>query len=261
MVKARTPPSRRRERAPIAATTRGSTPGGHGGTAAGPKLARVNDGRHLNRRHERTRRGATDGDVGASPRFDVLEDFLRASARIFLPSCAVVMRCGQMERELTTTETQSTSGIRIACSDLRSDSWEAQPMYAEAQAPVESPPERVGRSDHQGARSGNPLSGSLPPTTAVGPQAGGASPSKWTRKTRPWNASTPMAVVDPLRAGPRSATEVISGLEAPEVRAGRSQRTPRAPAVRKDGRIHGFPVRSTRRAGKTADPTRPIGYA
>ena len=36
------------------------------------------------------------------------------------------------------------------------------------------------------------------PTTVVAPQSGGAPPSKWTRKTRPWIASLPTAVVSSM---------------------------------------------------------------
>ena len=70
-----------------------------------------------------------------------------------------------------------------------------------------------------------------------------------------------MAVVDPFHAGLRSAIEVISGPEAPGIHAGRFDGAPRAPAVRQDGRIHGFPVRSPLRAGKTAGSTQPTGLA
>ncbi len=52
--------------------------------------------------------------------------------------------------------------------------------------------------NHQGARSATPhthVAKRVRPTTVATAQPGGASSSKWTRKTRPWNVSMPTTVV------------------------------------------------------------------
>ena len=85
-----------------------------------------------------------------------------------------------MDKKLTTTD-RKPSDYRIACSDYHSDS--------------SAPPKRVRESDHQGAQSGCVQIGSIWSTTVVAPRTGGASRSKWTRKTRPWNASLRATVV------------------------------------------------------------------
>jgi hypothetical protein len=62
-------------------------------------------------------------------------------------------------------------------------------------------PRRVGPLDRQGERSTPPREEAqtvsferIPPATAVASREGGASPSKRTRRSRPWNASMPTAV-------------------------------------------------------------------
>jgi len=88
-----------------------------------------------------------------------------------------------MDKKLTTTEKKSFD-FRIVCADARADSSTVPPS-----------PQRVGASDSQGTRFGSTEVGSTWPTTVVAPQAGGAPSSKWTRRTRPWNASLPTTVV------------------------------------------------------------------
>lgn len=59
-------------------------------------------------------------------------------------------------------------------------------------------PTRERELNLQGARSDPPhtrVTNRVRPTTAAAAQPGGASSSKWTRKTRPWNVSMPTAVV------------------------------------------------------------------
>jgi hypothetical protein len=91
--------------------------------------------------------------------------------------------CEQMDSKLTKTSRDS-SGPRIACFHSHADS---------KRAPTLSEP--VGESNHQGAQSGFAQIGRVRSTTVAAPQAGGAFQSKWTRKTRPWNVSTPATVV------------------------------------------------------------------
>lgn len=85
-----------------------------------------------------------------------------------------------MDKELTKTDVKS-SDHRIACADDQTNS------------PI--PPNRARKSDHQGAQFGCPQIGSIWSTTVVALRIGGASRSKWTRKTRPWNASLRATVV------------------------------------------------------------------
>ena len=161
-----------------------------------------------------------------------------------------MVRCEQMDRTRTNTTLGTPADPRIACSDFRSDSKPTTTTSA-SRADETSPhgaPQRVGESDHQGARIRNARISGFLQATAAARLGGGASPSKWTRRTRPWNASTPAAVVDSFHAGPRSATEVYSGGEVPEAIAGGSLGEPCSHAVRKGSRIHGSPVRP--RAGR-----------
>jgi len=91
--------------------------------------------------------------------------------------------CKQMDNQLTKTSRYS-SDPRITCFDSHADSKRAPTLQ-----------ERVGESNHQGAQSGIAQIGRVCSTTVAAPQAGGAFQSKWTRKTRPWNVSTPATVV------------------------------------------------------------------
>ncbi len=93
-----------------------------------------------------------------------------------------------MDKKLTTTK-QETFDIRTVCAEARTDS-----------TPAPSSPERVGALAFQGARIGSAEVESAWPTTVVAPQTGGASSSKWTRRTRPWNASLPTTVVTPTNS-------------------------------------------------------------
>ncbi len=86
-----------------------------------------------------------------------------------------------MDDELTKNKLE-TSDNRIACSDAPSGLLDT--------------PQRMTDSGHQGARSESALVGSFSPTTVVAVRTGGASQSKWTRETRPWNAIPETAVVD-----------------------------------------------------------------
>ena len=88
-----------------------------------------------------------------------------------------------MDKKLTTTQ-QKTFDSRIVYSDARSDSAITPPT-----------PQPVGTSNIQGTRFASLGVESVWPTTVVAPQPGGAPSSKWTRKTRPWNASLPTTVV------------------------------------------------------------------
>ena len=85
-----------------------------------------------------------------------------------------------MDEKLTTIDGKP-SDYRIACSDYHSDSI--------------APHKRVRELDHQGAQSGSFQIGSIWSATVVAPRTGGASQSKRTRKTRPWNTSLRAAVV------------------------------------------------------------------
>ena len=86
---------------------------------------------------------------------------------------------------------RETFDFRIVCSDSRSGSSTAPQA-----------PQGVADSDSQGAQSGSSQIERAWLTTVVAPRKGGASRSKWTRKTRPWNASLPTAVVASHNAGP-----------------------------------------------------------
>ena len=161
-----------------------------------------------------------------------------------------------MAHELTTATEREPSGPRIACSDSRSASTPtntASPARL-ADRRTARAPERVGESDHQGAWIRSARTSEFFSTTAAVMPGGGASQSKWTRRTRPRNASISTAVVDLFHAGPRSALEVYSGGEAPEPMAGGSLGEPRRHAVRKDSRIHGSPVRFRPGRGRPRAP-------
>jgi hypothetical protein len=93
-----------------------------------------------------------------------------------------------MDNKLTTTQ-QETFDFRIACAYVRVDSTTAPRS-----------PQRVGASDLQGTRFGSAEVESAWPTTVVASRTGGAPSSKWTRKTRPWNASLPTTVVSSSNA-------------------------------------------------------------
>ena len=164
-----------------------------------------------------------------------------------------------MDRDRTNTTHEEPADPRIACSDSRSDSRSSRAMKTGRHDATSSigAPRRVGESDHQGARAGETRKDGSRKATAVARLKGGASPSKWTRRTRPWNASTPTAVVDSFHAGPRSALEVYSGGEVPEAGAGESIGGTRQHAVRKGSRIHGSPVRSRAGRGRPERSTGP----
>ena len=106
-----------------------------------------------------------------------------------------------MSEELTRTESR-TSEDRTACSDdyQGSGSHADSSSHADSTTPT-TPHERVWESDHQGARFGCVPFGRFWPATAVALRTGGASHSKWTRKTRPWNVSLQTAVVASSRIG------------------------------------------------------------
>ena len=177
--------------------------------------------------------------------------------------------CKQMTRELTHTTKRDSSDSRTACFDFQADS-KLSPHC----------PDRVGESNLQGARSASPRIGRNLSTTVAAPQPGGAFQSKWTRRSRPWNASVPATVVASLvietrQVGPPrlrpnhppfsrsdwhdygvaargaadpaesddSMIKTFSGGEEPETVAGRSFGEPRQHAGRKASRIHGSPVR------------------
>ena len=166
--------------------------------------------------------------------------FFGATRVFFLPCRTRMVLCEQMDNELTKTADQNSTDPQIACFDSRSNSK----LTSQHSAPVQSgAPQRVGDSNHQGAPSGSAPIGRVCPTTVAAPQQGGASHSKWTRRTRPWNASTPATVVTSFVAGPRSALEVYSGGEVPEASARPSQGEPCNHAARNGSRIHGSPVR------------------
>ena len=84
-----------------------------------------------------------------------------------------------MDIKLTTTH-KEPSDRRTACSENHAGS---------------TTPTRARESDHQGAQFEKKQIGSGRPTTVVAPRTGGASSSKWTRKTLPWNASLRTTVV------------------------------------------------------------------
>lgn len=88
-----------------------------------------------------------------------------------------------MDIELTRS-TSDSSHRQTACADRQDGSF--------------PPPGRARRSDHQGTRSGFARIGRIRATTVVALRTGGASQSKWARRSRPWNASTPTAVVASL---------------------------------------------------------------
>lgn len=133
---------------------------------------------------------------------------------------------------------------------------------------TESPPQRAWLSDHQGARSVAARIERAWPATVVAPQTGGASQSKWTRKSRPWNASRPTTVAasdDRGRSSREAGVERIDGLasemqrsveptfsggEEPETMAGRPEGKPCNHAVRKGSRIHGSPVQTMSGRGR-----------
>ena len=56
-------------------------------------------------------------------------------------------------------------------------------------------PQRFHRSHHQGPQSGIARIGRIRATTVAALQTGGASQSKWARRSRPWNTSTSTTVV------------------------------------------------------------------
>ena len=174
------------------------------------------------------------------PTVTASSNFIRTTRVFFLPCRTRMVLCEQMDNELTTTTDQNSTDPRIACFDSRSNSKLTSQHSVSAQSGA---PQRVGDSNHQGAPSGSAPIGRVCPTTVAAPQQGGASHSKWTRRTRPWNASTPATVVASLIAGPRSALDVYSGGEVPDTTARQSQGEPCTHAVRKGSRIHGSPVR------------------
>ena len=88
-----------------------------------------------------------------------------------------------MDNELTAMDRKS-SDDRMACSDDPSGSTTPP-----------SSPDRARESDHQGAQNRCAPIGRIWPTTIVAPCTGGASQSKWTRKTQPWNMSLRTTVV------------------------------------------------------------------
>jgi hypothetical protein len=88
-----------------------------------------------------------------------------------------------MDDKLTTTDRKS-SDYRIVCSE-----------YPSGSSNTPQPPQRAEVTDHQGAQFGRAQIGRIWPTTVVAPRKGGAPQSKWTRKTRPWNAMLKTAVV------------------------------------------------------------------
>lgn len=98
-----------------------------------------------------------------------------------------------MERDRTNTTHEEPADPRIACSDSHRDSKPSRATEARRDDATSSigAPRRVGESDHQGARAGDTRRGGSRKATAVARLKGGASPSTWTRRTRPWNASTP----------------------------------------------------------------------
>ncbi len=59
-------------------------------------------------------------------------------------------------------------------------------------------PQRFHRSHHQGPQSGIARIGRIRATTVAALQTGGASQSKWARRSRPWNVSTSTTVVASL---------------------------------------------------------------
>ena len=101
-----------------------------------------------------------------------------------------------MDIELTTTK-KKTSDFRIACFESCADS--KTPLHLV---------KRVGDSDIQGTKSGLPKIEVRWMTTVVAPQPEGAFSSKWTRKTRPWNASLPTTVVASAKAYERTFVSV-----------------------------------------------------
>ena len=168
-----------------------------------------------------------------------------ARPNFLLLSLPQMFLCKQMDQELTTTTTtkRNSSEARNACFDSRSDGVANQAHNTQRRARMAATHKQVGESNQQGAQSGVSPIGRACTTTVTAPQQGGASPSRWTRKTRPWNASTPVAVVSLFHAGPRSAIDLLSGSEESEAIAGQSREEPCGHAVRKDSRIHGSPVR------------------
>ena len=95
-----------------------------------------------------------------------------------------------MDEKLTTTE-RKTSDYRIAYSDYHADSH----------AGSTTPPNRARESGHQEAQLGSSSIGRFWPATVGAARTEGASQSKWTRKTRSWNAKPQTTVVASIKAG------------------------------------------------------------
>jgi len=126
--------------------------------------------------------------VGCSPRFRMSEVFSRGAREFSLHSPLCVFLWNSMDDELTNLDPRASED-RMTCSDAPSGSNDT--------------PQQPGALDHQGAASERALGrtagsaelGSFSPTTVVAVRTGGASRSKWTRKTRPWNAKPETTVV------------------------------------------------------------------
>jgi hypothetical protein len=94
-----------------------------------------------------------------------------------------------MENELTKTAPKKTEGWTA-----RSDSH-VGPCRQTSLSQTPTPRDRARESDHQGAQFQRLSFGRCWPTTVVALRTGGALHSKWTRKTRPWNARLQTTVV------------------------------------------------------------------
>ncbi len=120
-----------------------------------------------------------------------------------------------------------------------------------------TPPSRARQSDHQGAQFASVRLGRYSPATVVALRTGGASRSKWTRKTRPWNASLRTTVVASIKIEDlirehthSSSTESIGSrrerrslASRPEAVAGESKGDPGRNGAQMGNRIHGSSVR------------------
>lgn len=169
-----------------------------------------------------------------------------------------------MDKELTAMDRKS-SDHRIACSDDQSSSTMPRTI-----GPL---PNRALESDLQGAQIRYTPIGKIWPTTIVAPCTGGASQSKWTRKTQPWNTMAETIVVassptdkshvdhDELmpkrrccRCGPcgLSALTMFSDFTKPEAIAGRIKGDSCDLVARKGSRIYGSSVRRAFGRGRPA---------
>ena len=156
-------------------------------------LASVNDIRHVIHRHERIPSISFTVRVVRSPRFGQLKKNVPFDRQNELILYGRVVLWSQMMNELTRTEKNSNDN-RKACFNSQEFSVSGN--------------QRDDELDHQGAQSDpphTPVVNRVSPATVATAQPGGASSSKWTRKTRPWNVSIPTTVVASFSTVERTA--------------------------------------------------------